>query len=190
MSEASTEAASGESASARIAQKFAEISPETTRARTLVWQDPTTTVEAGAEMAGLDYMNALAAGELPPPPISVVMQMAPTEVEKGKVAFEGRPGEEHYNPIGVVHGGYASTVLDSVMGCAVHTTLDPGVRYTTQTLEIKFVRAISRDTGTVRAEGEVVYLGRKQATVQARLLDAQSGKLLATATSTCMILGG
>lgn len=165
------------------------LESEGTRTRTLSWQDPAATAAVGAGMAGLDYMKALVAGELPPPPIAVVMQMAPIEVAHGRAVFEGMPGEEHYNPIGVVHGGYASTVLDSVMGCAVHTTLEPGIAYTTQTLEIKFLRAISRDTGAVRAEGEVVYRGRKQATVEAKLFASESGKLLASATSTCIILG-
>jgi uncharacterized protein (TIGR00369 family) len=93
-------------------------------------------------MAGLEYMRALAAGELPPPPIAVLMRMRPIEVEPGRAIFEGEPGEEHYNPIGVVHGGYAATILDSALGCAVHTTLPAGVGYTTLALEVKLVRQI------------------------------------------------
>ena len=100
---------------------FAERSPERTRTRRLVWQDPVPTASAGAEMVGIDYMRALVAGELPPPPIAVTMRFAPIEVEVGYAVFEGEPGEEHYNPIGVVHGGYAATLLDSALGCAVHT---------------------------------------------------------------------
>ncbi len=100
----------------------------------------------------------------------------------------GEPGEEHYNPIGAVHGGYAATLLDSAIGCAVHTTLEPGVGYTTQSLEAKFVRPISRETGTVRCEAEVVYRGRRQATARASLIDAATGKLLAHGTGTCMII--
>jgi len=140
-------------------------------------------------MSGMEYIRAIMDGELPPPPIAVVMRMEPVEIDEGRAIFQGEPGEEHYNPIGVVHGGYASTLLDSAMGCAVHTTLPAGVAYTTLTLELKFVRPISRDTGAVRAEAEVVHRGRTQATVEGRLLAADSGKLLATGTSTCMIIG-
>lgn len=171
------------------AEAHARRSPETTRERTLVWQDPVATAAEGAKLAGIEYVNAISSGELPPPPIAVLMRMHPVEVEPGRAVFEGEPGEEHYNPIGVVHGGYAATLLDSVLGCAVHTTLEAGTAYTTLTLEMKLVRPITRETGKVRAEGEVLHRGRRQATAQARLLDAETGKLLAHATSTCMIIG-
>jgi uncharacterized protein (TIGR00369 family) len=161
-----------------------------TRSRTLEWSDPLATAAAGAELAGIDYMRALAAGELPAPPIAVVMNMGPTEIEEGRVVFSGEPGEEHYNPIGIVHGGYAATILDSVLGCAVHTTLPLGVGYTSLGLEVKYLRPISRDTGRVLCEGVVVHRGRKQATAEARLTAADTGKLLATGTSTLMIFGG
>ena len=167
---------------------FAERSPEKTRTRRLVWQDPVPTASAGAEMAGIDYMRALVAGELPPPPIAVTMRFAPIEVEVGHAVFEGEPGEEHYNPIGVVHGGYAATLLDSALGCAVHTTLEAGAAYTTLSLETKFVRPILRDTGRVRAAAVVTYRGRRQATAEAKLVAVETGKLLGTATSTCMII--
>jgi uncharacterized protein (TIGR00369 family) len=160
------------------------------RSRTLEWEDPVATAAAGAEMTGLDYMRALTAGELPPAPIAVVMSMRPVELEEGRVVFSGEPGEEHYNPIGVVHGGYAATILDSVLGCAVHTTLPVGVGYTSLGLEVKYLRPITRDTGPVRCEGTVTYRGRRQATAEARLTAAGNGKLLATGTSTLMILGG
>jgi uncharacterized protein (TIGR00369 family) len=168
---------------------FAERSPETTRTRTITWQDPLPSAEAGAKLSGLDYIEAVQAGQLPPPPIAVVMNFAITDVSEGRAVFEGKPGEEHYNPIGVVHGGYASTLLDSALGCAVHTTLDAGVAYTTLTLEAKFLRPITRDTGRVRAEAEVVHRGRTQATAEGRLVSVESGKLLASGTSTCLILG-
>jgi uncharacterized protein (TIGR00369 family) len=160
-----------------------------TRSRTLEWSDPLATAAAGAEMAGVDYMRALAAGELPAPPIAVVMSMGPIEIEEGRVVFAGEPGEEHYNPIGIVHGGYAATILDSVLGCAVHTTLPVGIGYTSLGLEVKYLRPISRDTGRVLCEGTVVHRGRRQATAEARLTASGSGKLLATGTSTLMIFG-
>ena len=114
--------------------------------------------------------------------------MSMVSVDYGRAIFEGEPGEEHYNPIGVVHGGYAATVLDSALGCAVHTTLEAGEAYTTLTLETKFVRAISRDNARVRAEAEVVHRGRRHATAEARLTDVETGKLLAHATTTCMVM--
>jgi uncharacterized protein (TIGR00369 family) len=172
------------------AAEFAERSPEMTRTRTITWQDPAPSAAAGKGMSGLEYMSAIRDGEIAPPPIAVTMNFGIVELEEGRAVFEGEPGEEHYNPIGVVHGGYASTLLDSALGCAVHTTLPEGVAYTTQTLEVKFLRPITRDTGRVRAEAEVVHRGRKQATVDARLTAVDTGKLLATGTSTCLILDG
>ena len=180
----------GEATATEIAEAFAASSPETSRRRTLVWQDPVATAAAGATMTGIDYMRAVVAGELPPPPIAVTMRLRPVELEEGRVVFEGEPGEEHYNPIGVVHGGYAATLLDSALGCAVHTTLPVGVGYTSLGLEAKFVRPISRDTGRVLCEASVLYRGRKQATAEAKLTAAQSGKLLAHGIATCMILSG
>jgi uncharacterized protein (TIGR00369 family) len=171
------------------ARVHAGRSPEITRRREVVWQDPMPSAAAGAELAGLDYMQALIAGRIPPPPIAVTMNFTPVEVEDGHAVFQGRPGEEHYNPIGVVHGGYASTLLDSALGCAVHTTLPVGSAYTTLTLEVKLVRPITRDTGALRAVADVVHRGRRQQTAEAKLFAVESGKLLATGTSTCMILG-
>lgn len=173
-----------------VAEAFAASSPETSRSRTLVWQDPVPTAAAGATMTGMEYMSAVVTGTMPPPPIAVTMRLRPVELAEGRVVFEGEPGEEHYNPIGVVHGGYAATLLDSALGCAVHTTLPAGVGYTSLGLEAKYVRPISRDTGRVLCEAKVLYRGRKQATAAADLTAAGSGKLLAHAVATCMILGG
>jgi uncharacterized protein (TIGR00369 family) len=159
-----------------------------TRSRTISWEDPLATAAVGAEMAGIDYVRAVQAGELPPPPIAVVMNLSIAELEEGRAVFIGEPGEEHYNPIGVVHGGYASTILDSALGCSVHTTCPAGVGYTSQTLEVKYLRPITRDTGAVRAESLVIHRGRKTATAEAKLTSVESGKLLATGTSTCLIL--
>jgi uncharacterized protein (TIGR00369 family) len=161
---------------------------EELRSRTITWHDPVPAAAAGAELAGLDYVRAVQSGELPPPPISAVMNFRIDELDEGRAVFVGEPGEEHYNPIGVVHGGYAATILDSVLGCAVHTTLPAGVGYTSQTLEVKYLRAITRDTGAVHAEAHVVHRGGKTATSEARLTSAADGKLLATGTSTCLII--
>jgi uncharacterized protein (TIGR00369 family) len=175
------------STAADAARIFAEASPQTSRSRTLVWQDPVPTAAAGATMSGIEYMQAIMAGEVPPPPIAVTMRMGPVEVGEGRAVFSGEPGEEHYNPIGVVHGGYAATLLDSALGCAVHTTLPAGAGYTSLGLEAKYVRPITRDTGRVLCEATVLYRGRRQATAEANLTAAGSGKLLAHGVSTCMI---
>jgi uncharacterized protein (TIGR00369 family) len=173
-----------------VAKAYAEQSPETSRSRTLVWQDPLPTAAAGATMTGIEYMRAVVEAKVPPPPIAVVMRIRPIEISEGHAVFEGQPGEEHYNPIGVVHGGYAATLLDSALGCAVHTTLEAGVGYTSLGLEAKYVRPITRDTGRVLCTADVVYRGRRQATSEATLTAADTGKLLAHGTATCMILGG
>jgi uncharacterized protein (TIGR00369 family) len=171
------------------ALEFAQSSPETTRSRVVTWQDPLPAARRGAELAGIDYMREVAAGKVPPPPIAVLLRMGPVEIEEGRVVFEGEPGEEHYNPIGMVHGGYAATLLDSAIGCAVHTTLPAGTGYSTLTLETKFVRPITRETGVVRCEAQVLHRGRTQATAEARLVDAETTKLLAHGTGTCLIIG-
>jgi uncharacterized protein (TIGR00369 family) len=159
------------------------------RSRTISWHDPMASAAVGAGMAGLDYVRAIQSGEIPPPPIAVVMNFSIELLEEGRAVFIGEPGEEHYNPIGVVHGGYASTILDSALGCSVHTTLPAGVGYTSQTLEVKYLRPISSDTGKVRSEAVVVHRGRKNAVAEAKLTAADGGRLLATGTSTCLILG-
>lgn len=169
------------------ALEHAERAPEATRTRLLTWQDPLASAAAGARLSGIDYLRAVSGGELPPPPIAVTLRIAPLEIAEGRVVFAGEPGEEHYNPIGVVHGGYAATLLDSALGCAVQTTLPTGQAYTSLTLEVKFVRPITRDTGPVRCEAEVVHRGRRQATAAARLADGE-GRLLAHGASTCMLL--
>jgi len=179
----------GDATAADVAEAFAARSPESSRSRTLVWQDPVATAAAGATMTGMEYMTAVVTGQMPPPPIAVTMRLRPVELEEGRVVFEGEPGEEHYNPIGVVHGGYAATLLDSALGCAVHTTLPAGVGYTSLGLEAKYVRPITRDTGRVLCEARVLYRGRKQATADANLTAADSGKLLAHGIATCMLLG-
>lgn len=175
------------SAAVDSALAFAGRSPETTRTRLVTWQDPLPAARAGAELAGLEYMQAVAAGKIAPPPIAVLLRMEPVEIESGRVVFEGEPGEEHYNPIGMVHGGYAATLLDSAIGCAVHTTLPAGGAYSTQTLEAKFVRPITSDTGALRCEAQVLHRGRRQATAEARVHDP-AGKLVAHGTGTCLIL--
>ena len=158
------------------------------RTRTFAWPDPAVYAAHVGRTTGMEFMRMMIAGELPPPPIAVTMRLRPIELEEGRVVFEGEPGEEHYNPIGVVHGGYAATLLDSALGCAVHTTLPAGSGYTSLGLEAKYVRPITRDTGRVLCEAKVIYRGRRQATAEANLTAAESGKLLAHGQATLMIL--
>jgi uncharacterized protein (TIGR00369 family) len=140
-----------------------------------------------AARSGIELFQALLAGELEPPPMAKLFGMDLVEVGEGRVVFESEPSYDYYNPIGSVHGGYAATLLDSALGCAVHTTLPAGGGYTTLGLEVKFVRPITVETGPVRAEAEVVHRGRRQATATARLVAARDGKLLAHGTTTCLI---
>jgi uncharacterized protein (TIGR00369 family) len=140
----------------------------------------------GLELAGIDYVRAIFAGELPPPPIAELMGFRGIEAEPGRAVFEIVPGEQHYNPIGSVHGGVALTLLDSAMGCAVHTLLEAGVGYTTLEVKANFVRPILADTGVVRCEGTVLHAGSRVATAEGRVVDG-AGKLLAHGTTTCLI---
>lgn len=137
--------------------------------------------------SGLQFLRDIASGVLPYPPIGKALNFFPVEAEEGRVVFQGTPTFDFYNPIGTVHGGYAATLIDSAIGCAVHTTLPAGSGYSTLSLETKFVRAITRETGRVRCEAQVLHRGRRQATAEARLYDAESGRLLAHGTGTCMI---
>ncbi len=157
------------------------------RTRTIEWDDPMIGARRGMEMSGLEYMRAIVAGEIPRPPIAWSLDFLLAEVEEGRAVFTLTPSEFHYNPIGMVHGGVAATLMDSAMGCAVHSLLPVGVGYTTLELKLNYLRAMTRDTGPVRAEASVLHAGSRTALAEARLVDA-AGRLLAHATSTCMIL--
>ena len=154
----------------------------------ITWRDPHTALEAGRELPGIDYMRKLIAGDFPPPPIAELMDFTLIEVDDGRALFRGIPGEQHLNPIGSVHGGFAATLLDSALGCAVHTTLPAGVGYSTLELAVNLVRGITPATGPVLAEGTVVHAGRRTATAEARLTAEDGGALLAHAKTTCLIL--
>jgi uncharacterized protein (TIGR00369 family) len=148
--------------------------------------DPVEAALGLADLDGLAAMRAMVAGELPPPPIATLLGFELVEVEEGRVVFAAEPGEQHYNPIGSVHGGLAATLIDSATGCAVHTTLPGGTGYTTTDLQVRFVRPITRDTGRIECVGEVVHRGRTLATAQARL--TAGAKLLAHGTASLLIL--
>lgn len=153
------------------------------------WEDPAELGEQARAMPGLDFLEAIRDEELPPAPIQRLLDFALTEVEVGRVVFTAQPGEQHYNPIGVVHGGLAATLLDSAMGAAVHSTLPQGQGYTTLETKFNLVRAVTVDTGPIQAEGRVVNRGRQVATAEGYLRDG-AGKLLAHGTSTCLVVGG
>jgi uncharacterized protein (TIGR00369 family) len=138
-------------------------------------------------MTGLEQMLAIGSGELPGAPIAELLGFEPLEIEEGRVTFVGHPQRRHYNPIGAVHGGYAATLLDSAMGCAVHTTLPAGAWYTTLELKVNFTRPITEGTGRVLCEGTVVHPGSRVATAEGRLVSEETGKLLAHGTTTCLI---
>lgn len=159
----------------------------TTRTRVVSWEDPLPAAQAGREMSGIDYLRAIASGQVPPPPIALLMGMGIAEIEEGRVVFTVEPAEYHYNPIGVVHGGLAATLLDSAMGCAVQSLLPAGTGYTTLEIKVNLVRALTAETGEVRAEGKIIHMGSRIATAEGRVTD-RSGKLYAHATTTCIIL--
>ena len=142
--------------------------------------------ETAASMSGLELLRGMIDGRFPGPPIMQLIGFDLVEVDNGRAVFEGTPALKHYNPLGTVHGGYAATLLDSCMGCAVHTTLPKGTGYTTLEFKVSLVRPITADTGLVRAEGLVISSGRRVATAEGRLTDAR-GRLLAHATTTCLV---
>ena len=160
----------------------------TDRSRTYSWTDPVALQRAGAGLGGLELMQRFASGELPPPPIIAMLEGEIVEAEHGRVVFALTPAEWMFNPIGSVHGGIAATILDSCMGCAVHTVLPAGAGYATADLHIRYLRAMTLDTGRVLAEGTVVHAGRRQATAESRLTAQESGKLIATGTTACALL--
>jgi uncharacterized protein (TIGR00369 family) len=158
------------------------------RTRTITWDDPMAAMDGAAGMTGLQFIQAIFSGKLSAPPITATMGFTGADAEEGKVAFYGEAGEHLYNPIGVVHGGFAMALLDSAMGCAVHTTLAAGEAYTTLETKVNFVRPITLETGRVRCDGVVVYRGGKIATAEGRVVAEQSGKLLAHGTTTCLVI--
>jgi uncharacterized protein (TIGR00369 family) len=158
------------------------------RTRTVSWADPmigAAMVRKG--MGGMEFLQKIVSGEIPPPPIAQLMGFTLTHVEPGFAVFECDPAEYHYNPIGVVHGGLACTLLDSTMSCAIQTTVPAGSAYTTLELKVHLVRAITDKTGHLRAEGRIIHGGSRMGTAEGKLIDAE-GKIYAHGTTTCMII--
>ena len=172
--------------SAAVEPEPAALAISNERTRTITWSDPRIGVSAGRGMPGLDYLRAASRGELPLPPMAALLGFTVTEIEPGRAVAEVYPAEYHYNPMGVVHGGLAATVLDSAMACAVHSTLPAGTSYTTVEIKVNLVRSVTADVGRLRAVAELVFAGGRIATAQARLIDDRD-ELYAHATETCLL---
>jgi len=160
---------------------------QATRERLVQWDDPAPTIDFVRRSSGLDAIRAIQSGTLPRPPISSLVNFTIAEVDEGRVVVEGYPGEEHYNPIGVVHGGFALTIFDTAMSCAIHTLLPAGVAYTTTDVQVRFIRGVTTATGAVRCEGLALHVGRSTAVAEAKMYDS-SRRLLAIGTTACAIL--
>lgn len=157
-----------------------------TRTKTVSWSDPAISAKAARRMSGLDFMNALVDGTLPPPPILSLMNLDAASATTGEVTFFCTPDESHYNPIGTVHGGFVCTVLDSVLGCAVQTTLPAGTGYTSLEIKVNYLRALSASSGRLTAIGRVTKPGRRAAFAEGEVRDAE-GRLIATASGTLLV---
>jgi uncharacterized protein (TIGR00369 family) len=155
------------------------------RTRTIRWQDPSPTLAAARTKTGIELLRAMATGELPFPPFADLIGQRFVAIEPSRVVFEFDPAEYMYSPLGTVHGGLLTVLLDSAMGCAYHTTLPAGISYTTLELKVNFVRPVTQRSGPVQAEGRVIHPGRTVATTEARLTD-HAGTLYAHSTSTLL----
>ncbi|MBB2960936.1 PaaI family thioesterase [Methylobacterium sp. R2-1] len=160
--------------------------PAPSRTRIVQWDDPRSTAEAGRNLTGLDFLRSLIARDIPAPPAILLLGIEFVSVDSGSATMRMPAAEHLFNPLGSVHGGALATLLDSVMGCAVHSTLPLGRGYTTLEFKVNFLRAATERSGLLTAVGEVVHAGRQQAVAEARLSDA-SGRLLATASTTCLL---
>jgi uncharacterized protein (TIGR00369 family) len=161
----------------------------TPRTKTVTWYDPEMTAAAGSGLSGLEFLRALVDGRLPPAPLVLLLGFRAVEAEAGRVVFEGTPDESVYNVLGMVHGGLVCAVADTVAALAVRTTLEAGVGYTSIDLNVSYTRPVTRESGALRAVGTVVKPGRRVAFSQAEIFD-RAGKLVASATSSCLIMPG
>ena len=156
------------------------------RTRTYSWTDPSLHADLIGRRTGLELLRAMADGSLPAPPIMHLIDLAGMRVEEGSVTLLLDPQEFHYNPLGSMHGGVISTLLDTAAACSVHSTLPVGVGYTSLDLNVKFLRPVTLASGRLTCVGSVLQSGRRTALAEARLTDAK-GRLVAQAMSSCMI---
>jgi uncharacterized protein (TIGR00369 family) len=169
-----------------VSELAASVLPVRNRSRNVSWEDPMVGAALARSLSGIEFLRAIADGRIPPPPIAALLGMGLGEIAPGRVTFTLDVGEHLYNPIGSVHGGVFCTLLDSAMGCAVHSTLGVGQAYTTLELKVNLVKALTLDTARVVAEGEVMAMGRRVATASGRIIGLD-GTLYAHATTTCLI---
>jgi uncharacterized protein (TIGR00369 family) len=165
------------------------VSTENTRSLHVTWDDPMTGARAARGLAGIDYLRAIRDGRFPAPPIARLLGFALVEVEEGRAVFGVEPGEQHYNPIGLVHGGLLATLLDSAMGCAVHSSLPAGTGYSTLEIKVNYTRPVLANTGPLRCESKLLHRGKQTATAEGRVVD-KDGKVYAHGTTTCLLTGG
>jgi uncharacterized protein (TIGR00369 family) len=156
------------------------------RSKTVTWFDPMVGATEGLQLSGLDHLTAIRDGQLPPAPISGLMEFGISDVVPGRVTFTCRPDESAYNPIGVVHGGLVCTLLDSVCACAVHSTLPQGRGYTSIEIKVSYLKAVTAKSGLLTAVGTLVKVGSRVAFSEGVVTD-ESGTPVATATSTCLV---
>lgn len=159
------------------------------RSRAFQWKDPSESAALARSLPGLEFLRGIRDGTIPNPPITDALDYTLTVVEPGFAVFEIEPKEFHYNPISVVHGGVALTLLDSAMSCAVQSMLPAGTVYTTLELKVNLVRAVTAKTGPMRAEGKIIHSGARIATAEGRFVD-KDGKLYAHGVTTCFIMQG
>ena len=147
--------------------------------------DSQSSIDARASMTGLEFFRRMVAGAVPPPPMAALLGMRMIEADKGRVVFAGEPGEAHYNGMGVAHGGYLATLLDSALGCAINTCMPARKYFTTLELKINYTRPVVAGVGTLRCEATVIHVGNRVGTAEARVV-GEDGKLYAHATTTCI----
>ncbi len=166
--------------------KAQPIPDDGVRERVVVWDDPRAGALAGRGMAGIDYLRAIQAATVPRAPIGALLGFDITGIEPGRVTMTLLPGGHMNNLSGAMHGGMMATLLDSVLGCAVHSTVPLGRGYTTLEIKVNYVRAVTAASGLITAVGQVVHGGRQMAAAEARATDA-AGRLCATASTTCLL---
>jgi uncharacterized protein (TIGR00369 family) len=160
---------------------------QVTRELVVRWDDPIPGAQKLRSLSGIEGIRAIRDGLLPPPPIAKLRGFTVVEADEGRAVFEGTPGEQHYNPMGAVHGGFALALFDSALGLSIHTLLPAGVGFTTTDVQVRFIRGMTKETGPVRCEAIAVHVGRSTAIAEAKLRDG-SGRLLGTGTTACAIL--
>lgn len=158
----------------------------TQRIRTIVWEDPRLSTRDSHSISGLEYLRAIKKGEISAPPVARLLGYNISKIDTGLAVFEIEPAEYHYNPFGTVHGGIASTLLDTTMTAAVLSTLPRGAHCSTIEIKINFILPIVSQTGTLRCKAKTIHVGRRIATAEGKLVDKQE-KLYAHAVGTCMI---